>query len=131
MQSGSVLNNFKLSYCYYFSYWSRNDLFFGAIAVDISASAEARQNYDEMAFPILFKRSGPELEDLSARMKEFFISYGQKPKPQVTAGYKAENILIGTEMLKFLLEEKFIVSRVYYAIEYQKGIFSTDRAPRG
>ena len=86
MQSGSVLNNFKLSYCYYFSYWSRNDLFFGAIAVDISASAEARQNYDEMAFPILFKRSGPELEDLSARMKEFFYFIWPKTKASSYCG---------------------------------------------
>ena len=66
------------------------------VSVDIKASEEARKNYNEIGFPPIFKRYAPKMEDLSPNMRQFFESYRQKIKPQVTTGFTAENMLLGT-----------------------------------
>ena len=91
------------------------------VCVKIRASEECKRKYSELGFPILFKRTCPEIDDLEPKMREFFDSYNHSPSSQLTAGFSADEILLSTDMLTFLLEEGFFVSKIHYAMEYQRG----------
>ena len=55
-------------------------------------------------------------------MAAFFKAYGTKPSKQLTVGYQAKEMSLSTDYLAFLLEIGFKVTKIYWALEYQKGI---------
>ena len=61
--------------------------FFGIACVSINTPSEAREKFARANFPPLFKRSCPQMSDLSQSMKDFYQAYGTKPRSQLTVGY--------------------------------------------
>ena len=100
----------------------RNDKFFGLVNCDIFAPDSVKESYKEINFPPLFLRREPKIEDLSEEMRAFYESYGTKPSPQLTVGFSATAMTLSTDYVKFLLEVGFVVSKLYWALEYQKGL---------
>ena len=61
--------------------------FFGMANINIITGPNAKQKFLDANFPPLFKRDCPDLNELSDSMREFYSSYGTKPKKQLTVGF--------------------------------------------
>ena len=99
----------------------KNEMFFGIVNCDIFAPDSVKELYKEINFPPLFLRKEPKIEDLSEEMRSFYETYGTKPSPQLTVGYNATAMTLSTDYVKFLLDVGFVVSKLHWALEYQKG----------
>ena len=91
--------------------------FYGFVQCDIQCSSEVKKYW--AFFPPIFKRVLPKFDDLSPSMQNYFVN--KKISPQLSVGFKAEKILLSTEAIKFYLEQKFEVTNIHFALEYQKG----------
>ena len=63
--------------------------FFGLVNCSITTPPEIKRKFAEANFPPIFKRSCPDLSDLSDSMRDFYTSYNTKPRPQLTVGYRS------------------------------------------
>ena len=99
----------------------QRNVFFGIANVDISAPESVREKYRQINFPPLFKRAEHKIESLSPEMAAFYEAYGTKPTPQLTVGFEAEGMSLSSDYLKFLLDIGFLVKKLHWALEYQKG----------
>ena len=91
--------------------------FYGFVQCDIKCSPEVKKYW--AFFPPIFKRVLPKFDDLSPSMQNYFVN--KKISPQLSVGFQAEKILLSTEAIKFYLEQKFEVTNIHCALEYQKG----------
>ena len=98
------------------------DKFFGIANVDIYAPDSVREDYKVINFPPLFLRRDPKMKELSPKMAEFYASYGTKPTKQLSVGFSGNEITLSTDYLKFLIDVGFKVSKLHWALEYQKGL---------
>ena len=96
----------------------KNGEFYGFAEISIDCPAEVKEKWS--IFPPIFKKYQPEWEKLCDEIKPFFHN---TPSEQLTCAFSAKNITMNTDMLKFLMDEGFIISNLNWALEYQRGCF--------
>ena len=96
----------------------KNNNFFGFLNVTMRPSEKTRKKFDAVNFPPLFKKMQPKKCDLSQKMRYFF---DKDPAKQLTVGYDADQMTLSSNLVKFYLDEGFIIKEVHWALEYQKG----------
>ena len=90
--------------------------FFGFANVSLDCPENVKRKWKN--FPPIFKKHQASLDDLCEEIKPFF---SKNPTEQLTVGFRADCILLGTDYLQFLLQEGFVVTKLHWALEYQKG----------
>ena len=91
--------------------------FYGFVKCDIECPPNVMKYWS--FFPPVFKRVSPSFENLSDSMKKFFLN--KKISPQLSVGFNSQQILLGTETIRFYLEQGFHIHNVTLALEFQKG----------
>lgn len=97
----------------------KNDEFFGFAEVSIACPEDVKEKWK--VFPPIFQKFKPDFESLGEEIKPFFRKI---PSEQLSCRFSGENLVLGTDMLKFLILEGFQVTELNWCLEYQKGIFS-------
>ena len=93
--------------------------FYGFVNCDIMCPPDVMKYWS--FYPPIFQRITPDFDLLSAEMKLFFSA--KKPTTQLSVGFNATSILLGSEVVRFYLEQGFRVTKIHYGLEYQKGTF--------
>ena len=96
------------------------DEFFGFLNLTMTATEKVRKKFGSVNFPPVFKKIQPEKSDLSPNMSEFFKS---DPTSQLTVGYDVKEMTLASNLVKFYLQEGYVVEDVHWALSYQRGKF--------
>lgn len=94
-----------------------NNQFFGFANCDIFCPPEVKKYWS--FYPPIFVKLKPDFESLSSEMQQFFPV--KKPTEQLSVAFNATGLLLGTESIRFYLEQGFRITKINYALEYQKG----------
>ena len=93
--------------------------FFGMVRCDIEVPDEHLEFWADL--PPIFKNTLVGLEDIGEHMRGFCVAHGilEKPRRTLISSYVGNDIMLGTPLLKWLLEHGLRVTKVHEAFEFK------------